>query len=572
MVSFFFYTVLNQNYTDMKKILTTLAALCLAASAALAQPGRQAWPDCVITPEFQLTLHGGEFNKEGRSYNFAPIFLIYPDTKVDQAGADALVRELGLGQVQDLVTAAVLVINPVGERYDAAADFETFKTVFGRTSGIGNTKVIGIGAGASFVNTVLAPQANHCIAGILTIGGSKYKLPKKGSYAGVPAYVAGKDAAKVAAPYVSMASAVACGAGEYVNPQEPLLKVVADNADGKSLSEIFSDAWDSVLSRNYRFNNISHTHYEGAQFGQYGTYELEPYLDCESLGIKRNIVEFSPNRTRPDDKWLWYEYWPEELMQSTEKASIPVMVLLHGNTNDPRTQAETSGFIQVAAQDKFLVVEMEWQGNAKYGTMQHDGIETVIGEILRRYPQLDPSRVYAQGLSAGSMTATALGITKSHVFAAVSGNNGGAGSISLLAQATQKHGQVVVPYCSVIGLADKVVPFYTAENYDHNGFYFSWKLYSVMDGIDFPETLDYSVDPLFGIALKDRGSISIPKGDGITIETGQLYKGDIPAIKIMAIRDYGHWNLQPAARYIWDYLKQFSRDQDTFQLRYTPAE
>lgn len=557
----------------MKKYILTLATMCLGISAAIAQAGRAAMPDCVITPNFKLTLHGGEFTKEGWSYNFAPIFLIYPDTKVDQQGADALVAELGIGTVENLVTAAVLVINPVGERYDAVADFEVFKTVFGRTSAIGNTKVIGIGAGAGFVNTVIAPQANHCLAGILTVGGARYKIPKKaGPHAGVPAYIAGKDAAKVADAYVRMASAIPEGAGVFINPDEPLLKVIADEADGKPLAEIFSDAWKSVLSRNYRFNNISHTHYEGAEFGQYGSYELEPYLDWESLGMKRNIVEFNPNRTRPQDKWLWYEYWPEELMEGAAKASVPVMVLLHGNTNDPRTQAETSGFIQVAARDRFFVVEMEWQGNSQYGTMQYDGIETVISELIRRYPQLDPSRVYAQGLSAGSMTATALGIVKSHVFAAVSGNNGGAGSVPLLAQALQKQGQVVVPYCSVLGLADYVVRFYDENNYSRNGFYFAWKMYATMAGIDFPEKLDFSTDPLFGFELKDRGTINIPKGDGITIETGQLYKGEIPAIKIMAIRDYGHWNLQPAARYIWDYLKQFSRNQETFELEYTPAE
>ena len=70
--------------------------------------------------------------------------------------------------------------------------------------------------------------------------------------------------------------------------------------------------------------------------------------------------------------WLWYEYFPKGT-QDAPARSVPLMVLLHGNTNDPRTQAETSGFIELAAEEKFIVVEMEWQGSDSYGTMGHDG-------------------------------------------------------------------------------------------------------------------------------------------------------------------------------------------------------
>ena len=69
--------------------------------------------------------------------------------------------------------------------------------------------------------------------------------------------------------------------------------------------------------------------------------------------------------------------------------------------------------------------------------------------------------------------------------------------------------------------------------------------------------------------MKDRESIQTAKGDGITVETGVLYKGDVPMIKLVAVMDYGHWNFQPTARIMWDFFRQFRRDPQTKKLIYT---
>ena len=395
----------------MKKIVLTILAF-LAAVMATAQPGSgNAIPENVILVQRgRLTLvYGGPTRAEGRSYNFTPVFFIYPDGRVDKAGAEQLLSDLAIQPVLDDNYGMAVVVNPCGEKYDAAADFDVFVQLFNQYRGPGNLKLVGLGQGATFINQVLAPRAAGQVAGILSVSG---KPGKSVDPAGVPAYVAGKGAAKAAKAYQA---AVADHAGE------PLLRVVVNPAEAP-VKEVFADAWKQVLGRNYRYNNYRHTHYEGARFGQYGSYELEPYLDCEPLGIRRIIVE---QPTGKDTKQLWYEYWPEELLEGAPEKSVPVMVLLHGNTNDPRTQAETSGFIQVAAEDRFFVVEMEWQGSPNYQAMGHDGVEAVLYQLFAKYPQLDPSRVYAEGLSAGSITATALGIKKSHLFAAVGGHSGG---------------------------------------------------------------------------------------------------------------------------------------------------
>ena len=552
----------------MKKIALTLCALALCFGA-LAQPG--AMPEnVVLTARAASTIqYGGPTRAEGRSYNFTPVFFVYPDGKLDRAGAEALLRELDIQPLLDSEYGTVMVVNPTGDKYAAEADFDVFVRLFNASRGPGNLKVVGFGQGATFVNQVIAPKAGGQIADILTVGG---KPGKSVDPAGVPAYVAGQGAAKVAKPYQAAIAAHA---------DEPLLKVVVNPVE-TSLKAVFADAWKQVLGRNYRYNNYNHTHYEGAQFGQYGSYELEPYLNCESLGIKRIIVEQPVGRgQRGQDvpKQLWYEYWPVELLEGAPARSVPVMVLLHGNQNDPRTQAETSGFIQVAAEDRFFVVEMEWQGTPNYQAMGHDGVESVLYQLFAKYPQLDPSRVYAEGLSAGSMTATALGIKKSHLFAAVGGHSGGLlvspvpGFPSfgpLWDEAVQKRGAVEMPYCSVFGTKDNVVPYIRPDNWRNNGYINAWNAYEQMNGMEVVRELDFSIDPVFAQRLRDRETIVTNKGDGIVMETGQLYKGDVPLIRLLAVVDYGHWNFMPTARVMWDFFKHYRRDPETKKLIYLP--
>ena len=553
----------------MKRIVITLVAICISVATFSQEKGTAAqMPANVAYYEQNLNLT----QRDGRSNNHAPTFFIYPDSKLDEDGAKKLVEDLDMKDVLVENHVKVFVINPIGEKYDNSADFEGFKEVFNKDRS-GNLKVIGIGNGATFVNTAIAPTdaAGH-IAGILSIDGKPGITPD--SSWGVPAYIAGKKAAKAAKPYIAMNKGVRCGS-KYVNEDEELLAVIVDESSSISLAGTFDKAWDELFSKNLRFNNYKHTHYNGAKFGEYGPYELEPYTVHESLGIKRELVIMEQKKGLP---WLWYEYWPEELMSGAPAGSVPVMVLLHGNTNDPRTQAETSGFIQVAGKERFFIVEMEWQGSKDYGAMGYDGIEKVINILLEKYPQLDPSRIYAQGLSAGAITATALGICKSYLFAGVGGYGGGiytgakTGRFSYLpglwAEATQKRGFVEMPYCSIIGTADQVVPFYTPSDYKGNSYVNAWNTYQQLNGIEVTSELDFASDTLLGLNLANRQTIVTNKGNGIKAITGYFYKGEMPLIKIVAVVDYGHWNFMPGAQMMWDYFKMFSRDPQTKKLIY----
>ena len=516
-----------------------------------------------------LTLETGHLN------GFTPFYLVYPDKKVDESQALNLIKELGIDQQLKQFGISFGVVNPVGDTYNNDVDLKAFQTMVDSLRTFANLKIIGIGNGATFVNQVIANNAGE-VAGIVSINGKAGKA--LANAASVPAFIVGKNAANIAKAYIATNKAKLTAKEKqmqiYTNADEPLLRVVVSNTTTQTLGEIFKDAWETLLNKNYRFNNYRHTWYEGQKHGQYGTYELEPFLNLDELKVKRNIVV---NEDRfGQTKTLWYEYIPEGVM-SAEKGSVPLVLLLHGNNNDPRTQADTSGWIQLAAKEKIFVAELEWQGKPGYAAMGHDGIETTVMQLVQKYPQIDPSRIYTEGLSAGAMTSSALGVKKSHLFAAIGAMSGGLfpgggvfGGDAIYNEAVQKRGFVETAYVGVFGTDDAVIRYPKANDWKGNSVINAWKVYETMNGMDVVEDYDFSKNEAFGQAVQNPTTIKTNKGDGITMEIGYLNKGNVPLMKLVAVMHYGHWNFQPAAQVMWDHFKHFSRDVKTKKLIYHP--
>lgn len=516
-----------------------------------------------------LTLETGHLN------GFTPFYLVYPDKKVNESQALDLIKELGIDQQLKQFGISFGVVNPVGDTYNNDVDLKAFQTMVDSLRTFANLKIIGIGNGATFVNQVIANNAGE-VAGIVSINGKAGKAVANA--APVPAFIVGKNAANIAKAYIATNKAKLTAKEKqmqiYTNADEPLLRVVVSNTTSQTLGEIFQDAWETLLNKNYRFNNYRHTWYEGQKHGQYGTYELEPFLNLDELKVKRNIVV---NEDRfGQTKTLWYEYIPEGVM-SAEKGSVPLVLLLHGNNNDPRTQADTSGWIQVAAKERIFVAELEWQGKPGYAAMGHDGIETTVMQLVQKYPQIDPSRIYTEGLSAGAMTSSALGVKKSHLFAAIGAMSGGLfpgggvfGGDAIYNEAVQKRGFVETAYVGVFGTDDAVIRYPKANDWKGNSVINAWKVYETMNGMDVVEDYDFSKNEAFGQAVQNPTTIKTNKGDGITMEIGYLNKGNVPLMKLVAVMHYGHWNFQPAAQVMWDHFKHFSRDVKTKELIYHP--
>jgi len=179
------------------------------------------------------------------------------------------------------------------------------------------------------------------------------------------------------------------------------------------------------------------------------------------------------------------------------------------------------------------VAELEWQGKPGYAAMGHDGIENTVMQLVQKYSQIDPTRIYTEGLSAGAMTSSALGVKKSHLFAAIGAMSGGLfpgggvfGGDGIYNEAVQKRGFVETAYIGVFGTDDAVIRYPKNNDWKGNSVINAWKIYETMNGMEVVEDYDFTLDEAFGQTMRDRKTEQTNKG--ISMETGYLYKGDVP--------------------------------------------
>lgn len=296
----------------MKKQLLTAAVFALIGFLAAAQP----WMMRPQGPVNEFSALEGtsvlnynmvpERNVHSRA-GYGPAFYIFPDGRLDNKQALELARRLNLNDIIQEYGGRIMVVNPASDKWQDQ-DLEAFTRLIGMGGAPTNVKVVGIGSGATFVNRQLAAtDLTGVIAGIVSIDGEPGKVCKFP----VPAFIGGKNAAKAAKPYQEASDAA---------PADPLQKVVINTDRKASLEMLFAQAWDDVLSANYRYNNLFRTFYmsrgidnpEGVK-----NFELVSIPVFDKLGIQRNVVEYplvdmnAPSRPENPDKYLWYEYIPQ---------------------------------------------------------------------------------------------------------------------------------------------------------------------------------------------------------------------------------------------------------------------
>src|SRR5207344_1112833 len=98
---------------------------------------------------------------------------------------------------------------------------------------------------------------------------------------------------------------------------------------------------------------------------------------------------------------LRYEYMPAKALTAAAK-SVPLVIMMHGNNNDPRIQGESSGWVEVAAKHTLMLTSVEWQGHTfgdtVFPAIGEAGTMAILDRLLVKYPQIDPTRVYFTGL------------------------------------------------------------------------------------------------------------------------------------------------------------------------------
>ena len=176
----------------------------------------------------------------------------------------------------------------------------------------------------------------------------------------------------------------------------------------------------------------------------------------------RLTAEVSPGTTavrRIESGGLTREYRIHVPVGSGPAARMPVVFNFHGRYANAPTQESYSGLTPTSDREGFLLVSPEGAGSPQAwsaGATPPSTVDDVrfVGDLLDTLERdfcVDPSRVYAAGMSNGGFMASKLGCTMGDRFAAIA-------TVGGIHFPSEQCG-TPVPVLAIHGSADQVVPF-----------------------------------------------------------------------------------------------------------------
>jgi len=508
----------------------------------------------------------------------AATFVVYPDGHLTDEEALQYITDSGIKDIVDRSASKVYVARPENGVSFTADDVAGFETIVKKIAVTANFNLIGIGNGATFINQNLTSYMNF-VSGLALIN------PEEGAEvkASVPTYLV-TDNQAVIDSYVKANSAEKVSKGYYENPESHYEIVVVNSDTSVSAVEATKDAWENVLEKFGKLGNYSEVYKETATWysrplisGNAEADQARKYQYFDSIdaidNIERHVVTQDLNGNGIDS--LWYEYIPEQAINA-ENGSVPVVMLLHGNTNDPRTQYDTSGWAKVASEEGIILICPEWQGHTyqgyTYDPMTEDLNETPDSDVItmlklieEKYPQIDQSRIYLSGLSAGCMNTTNAGLSDVKYFAAGAGHSGPFGASETNKQmAAENKEKYDMPIIFFTGDGDEYCKgaFDTTEL---NGGLQVAQVYQELNDMEVTQVEDVNPDDtyLYGVPWTTRYRIEPTAENIATIDVGVIENAKGVEISMARIYGWGHWNYTPDAKLMWEFMSKYARDLET---------
>ena len=332
----------------------------------------------------------------------SPAFYLFAGPQTE-AQANELVRQLNMAERVQKWAGTIFVVNPLEGSSYGEKDQAAFLELVNSQGPAKNVKVVGINDGATFVNNYVS-QKCYFVSGMFVYGGDMregldYLVP-------VPVYLT--NGSQTAVDY-------------YTRANEGEALAVVETGNEGDLGIAFDNAWEKVLKKTYRIYDWTTEFYSSNIMEHTTPYELNEIVDFDALGINYNTYKDAPV-TGMDGAYTWFEYVPRSVLEKGA-GTVPLVISCHGNRNDPHIQGDTTGWPETAAREGFIVVSPEWQPSDINFTgcdgLGEEGVVALVGDLMKKYPQIDPSRVYISGLSAGGAFSFMMGIKHSDLFAAV---------------------------------------------------------------------------------------------------------------------------------------------------------
>ena len=450
---------------------------------------------------------------------------------------------------------------------------------------------VGIDGGATFVNSYIANTIDYVgrYAGILLINGKMDVSRKVATF--VPVYLVNADdsaIAKYKAANATDASIAEAGKTTYFNQTLPLQKVVTAQMETVDAAACINDAYYNLFIEAMRVPvsdkglNSAGTPYQGYGFDQ------APYSLCDRNAVFNNVTadgiyiiekhsDVLSAAQSDEGEYLeyWFEYLPEEVLNGTvADGTVPLILANHGNGDDPRVLVDELGLLDLAGKERFVVVAPDHQyigGETREVELQ--ALPMLVEYMLETYPALDASRVYVMGYSMGAGATLKAAYGKPSLFAAAAPMSPIPGfgepytpSDELLASS---YNGIELPIMLTTSGKDLAATF-DQSAYGITALYQPIVTrFAKLNGLDPIDTYDFETYPISGFAA-DRVVTKTLNNEYQNV-TFYLDNADgVPMLALNFTEGLVH-ALYPEYGYLgWDFVKHYSRDQQTGEIVYNP--
>lgn len=361
----------------------------------------------------------------------APIILVYGDENYTAASAYTTAVKSGLAQIAAEEQACIAFVNSKGEDY-GEADVDVYEEIVrkntyymerpddtwknGKTEGgqyqgyLFRIYVAAEGRGADFVSRYLVDDSLNAPAGggIHSIPAS-YMLFNVNEKPDTTKADAGTKEFGYPAVIVNGRSFgsrdTVAQAYKDLNPSHP--EYVAEYT-----SEI-TDGFDPALiaqgyaERAGRMARYQHSYRGDNAESNIVLMELPDYSGLEQKTAGKVLADGT--------KVEYLEFIPKSAgAGNAEPGSVPLVMIFHGGGEKAQYFSMVSGWPELGAREGFMTVAVDQ--HVAYSAAQIDELRE---KLLKQYPFLDESRVYATGFSMGSVKTWSLGLECPESFAAI---------------------------------------------------------------------------------------------------------------------------------------------------------
>ena len=512
-------------------------------------------------------------------------------------------KKQGLIDIIDVAKGSVILVTPAdGEKFGQADQSVYYKiqsavcSLKGAKNGVafaepeyfggfGYIYAIGLEGGATFLNDYVSSQFDFAsrIAGMLLVGGQMESIRSVSTY--VPVYMVNpkedvlekyKEANGIDASDKSKERTV------LFNQEFPLRKIILAK-DGQDEAFYIKDAYENLFTQAMRLPVGKAGLYSAGTPMQGLSNDKAPYSLCARNDITSGVTKdgihmlckvedrFSAYKTDEGEYiQTWFEYLPEDVLNNTaEPGSVPLVLAIHGTSDDPRMFVDEIGLLDVASREKMAIVAPEH--NALGGlnwAIETEALPALVQYMLETYPALDASRVYAMGYSMGGGSTMKAILASPKTFAA-----------AVPMSPVTYFGDVWIPSEENLAQFENVdLPvMLTSSTYDlpltydqENG-----HILDALQGLvnqmcqinELPEvTFDFAKHPISGIDA-DRETASELNGEYMN-HTWYMNKNGVPMVALNITEGLTHSLYPEYGKLFWEFVKHYSRNVETGEVVY----